>query len=285
VYDFTIRYRRGSTNNDADGLSRLSRDVVQATVSALTASVPFAQTLPGVPDEDKQTVPPDLLNNFALSNLDWCKAQCSDPVITVLIRHLRDGTRPDKTCNIKSYTRDWDKLLLRDNVLYRQSTISGYQRLQLVLPESLRREVFFALHDDLGPQGRDRTLSLVRERFYWPSMDSDVAAWIRSCDSCIRRKTLPDRAGLVPIVTTVPMEIVSIDFLSLERSNGGFEHIMVIVDHFTRYAQALPSRNQTAKTTAKLLFVIFLVLYGFPSRLHSDQGKNFLSNTIKEICA
>jgi len=251
----------------------------------VTAGVPFAHTLPGVPDEDKHTVQQDLLNTCALSNLNWCKAQCSDPVITVLIRHLSDGTRPDKTCKMTSYTRDWGKLLLRDNVLNRQSTISGCQRLQLVLPESLRRELYFALHDDLGHQGRDRTLSLVRERFNRPSMDSDVAAWIRSCDRCICRKTLPDRASLVPIVTTAPMELVSIDFLSLELSKGGFEHILLIFDNYTRYVQALPARNQTAKTTAKLLFENFVVHYGFPSNLHSVQGKNFLSTTIKELCA
>ena len=52
-----------------------------------------------------------------------------------------------------------------------------------------------------------------------------------------------------PLLLSLPMDLVSTDFLSLEKSAGGYEHILVITDHFTRYDQAIPTKNQLAKTT------------------------------------
>ena len=49
------------------------------------------------------------------------------------------------------------------------------------------------------------------------------------------------------------MKVVCIDYLSLKRSKGGFENILVLTDHYTSYARAIPTRNQTAQTTAKAL--------------------------------
>ena len=91
-------------------------------------------------------------------------------------------------------------------------------------------------------------------------------------------------AELINIQSTQSMELVCIDFLSLETSKGGYENIHVITEHFTGYAQAFPTRNQTATTTAKVLFEDFKVHYGFPGRIHSDQGRNFESSSIKELC-
>ena len=85
--------------------------------------------------------------------------------------------------------------------------------------------------------------------------------------------------------STYTMDLVCMEFLSLEMSAGGYEHILVITDHFTRYAQAIPTRNQSVKTTARVLFDNFICHYGFPSRLHSDQGPNFESEVIKELCS
>ena len=145
--------------------------------------------------------------------------------------------------------------------------------------------MFKAYHDDLGHQGRDRTISLLRQRFFWPGMNRFVKEKVKACDRCIRRKTPHVKAApLVNISSSAPMELVCIDYLSLERSKGGFENILVITDHFSRYAQAIPTRNQTAQTTARVLFENFFLHYGFPAKLHSDKAANFESKVIKKLC-
>ena len=119
----------------------------------------------------------------------------------------------------------------------------------------------------------------------WPGMDSYIKSKDKACDRCIRRKTnIGMPAGLIPIESSAPMEIVCIDYLSLKPSQGGVENILVIMDHFTQYAQAIPSRNQTARTAARVLFDNFIVHYDFPARINSDQGQCFESNLIKEMC-
>jgi transposase InsO family protein len=74
------------------------------------------------------------------------------------------------------------------------------------------------------------------------------------------------------------------DFLSIEDGKGGVGNILVITDHFTKYAQAYPTTNQTAHSTAKVLFENVVLHYGFPEQLHSDQGRNFESNVIQNLC-
>ena len=64
----------------------------------------------------------------------------------------------------------------------------------------------------------------------------------------------------------------------------GHKNILVITGPFSWYAQAIPTWNQTAKTTARVLFDNFIVHYGLPARNHSDQGQKFESHLIKELC-
>lgn len=75
------------------------------------------------------------------------------------------------------------------------------------------------------------------------------------------------------------------DFLSVEPDSKNTKDILVMTDHFTKYAVALPARDQKATTVAKCLWDHFLVHYGYLECLHSDQGRDFESRVIKELCA
>lgn len=80
-----------------------------------------------------------------------------------------------------------------------------------------------------------------------------------------------------------PMELVCIDILCLEPDLSGQGNILVVTDHFTRYAQAFSTRDQQASMVAKIFAEKFFVHYGLSQRIHSDQGRDFKSSLIKRL--
>ena len=192
------------------------------------------------------------------------------------------------TPEVKSLLRIRKSLKLIKDILYRKTytdnSSSKKIQWQLVVPKAFRSRALAGCHDDVGHQGRMRTLSLLRERCFWPGMQTEAIQHILECKRCLRRKTPPHVAPLQPIHVTQPLELVHMDYLPLEPSKENIENVLVITDHFTRYALAYPSKTQTAQTTARILWDNFICHYGFPEKFISDQGRNFESDLIKELC-
>ena len=184
--------------------------------------------------------------------------------------------------NIKQF---W---LRKDDLLYRKvsTNFQGAQTClwQLLLPQQLVNKALEGCHDQCGHLGRDRTLSLLRERFYWPNLYKDCLEHLESCRPCKLRKARAPHQPLKPLSASRPMELVHLDYLCLEPCKGNLENVLVVTDHFTRYAQAFPTKTQTAQTTAKVLWDNYICHYGFPEKIISDQGRNFESDLIKEFC-
>ena len=290
TFDFSIKYRSGKKNQDADALSRLSHESISSeTVKAIGKSQEAANIVDvvtmniGVLDQLPEADEDSSDKNYQY----WRRAQRGDPVIHTVMTRLAEGQVTRKSTGNKEeklLMKERQRLFLKRGVLYRKREENEQEIHQLVLPAQNRVEALNGLHNDIGHPGVDRTLSLVRQRFFWPNMTKDVTAHISSCKRCILRKASAATAPMVNIKTSQPLEMICIDYLTIEPSKGGIENVLVITDHFTRYAQAYPTSNQTAKTTAKVLFDNFVLHYGFPLRIHSDQGRNFESDLIQQLC-
>ena len=103
-------------------------------------------------------------------------------------------------------------------------------------------------------------------------MHGYVASYINRCARCLRRKSQSDQALLLNIEVNQPLELIHLDYLKIEPSKGNVENVLIITDHFSRYAQAFPSKTQTALATAKLLWNNFILHYGFPSKIITELG-------------
>lgn len=306
VYDFNIIYRPGRNNIDADLLSRIeARDeetewqsISQAGVKSICQRVgvlgpsadspKYAEQLGAPPDciPDVYAFPTRLqLNSLEqMSRQDLMAAQAQDGLIAPTIQALKCGKWKDNP-ELLPMKREMGKLVMTDGLLHRVSTChTGKKTQQLVLPAKFKAVVLKTMHDDLGHLGVDRVTDMIRSRFFWPKMSVDVEQYVKNCGECVLRKTPCQRAApLHQIVSSGPMDLVCIDFLSMEPDSRGVSNVLVITDHFTRYAQAFPTLNQKALTVAKVLVEKYFVHYGLPSRIHSDQGRDFESRLIKEL--
>lgn len=311
TYEFDVQYRPGRHNVDADLLSRvepaednteewvtLSQSGVKAickrvcTPESLTCPVRCVDQLGASP----LCVPeiyayPTRLESECLKQMskqDLRKAQEEDLMIGSAIQAVKHGAWPEHepaSPECSQLKREMGKLTMKDGLLHRLSKrSSGEAVAQLVLPKEFREMVLRSMHDDLGHLGVERTLDQVRSRFYWPRMALDVEQHIKNCGECVTHKSLPQRASpLHQILSKGPMDLVCIDFLSMEPDSKGISNVLVVTDHFTRYAQAYPTKSQKAQVVAKVLVEKFFIHYGLPARIHSDQGRDFESRLIREL--
>ena len=82
-----------------------------------------------------------------------------------------------------------------------------------------------------------------------------------------------------------PMERIAIDVLGpLPKTDAGNQYILVAQDYFTKWPKAFALTDQQAFTVADVLVNQFFTWFGIPMELHSDQGRNFKSETLQEVC-
>ena len=113
-------------------------------------------------------------------------------------------------------------------------------------------------------------LDLMHDRFFWPSKAAQANEHIGKCHPCFAFKAKQPKAPLKNILATHSLDLVHLDYLCLEPGKGMDENVLVVMDHFTRYAQAYVTRTQTTQMTASTLWDKFIVHYGLPEKILTD---------------
>ncbi|GBN37248.1 Gypsy retrotransposon integrase-like protein 1 [Araneus ventricosus] len=178
---------------------------------------------------------------------------------------------------------------IKDGVLTHTEYICGEKVRQVVLPKCKRDEVLRVAHEIplAGHLGEQKTKQRIKYSFFWPEIKKDVKEFCQSCRQCqVRRAiTYRDRIPIQPIVRPEnPFEVWSVDCIGpLEPpSRRGHKFVICAVDICTRWAETIPVRNITAKTTCNVLLKIFTAT-GFPEVICTDQGTNFTDLLTKEF--
>ena len=229
-----------------------------------------------------------------LTHSNWIKEQSEASDINLIVQLLKSDKLKKYVAREMDLLGVWvllkyhKDLFLRNGLPYWRVTLKNHQGpiSHFVLSKSFICKVIFACHDDNGHLGMERTLGLLQERFFWPKMADFVHIHIHTCDRCLRFKQPQEKSEMCPILVSYPMELVHLDLLTLggKADNNMTVSILIVTDHFMIYAQEYITSKQTAMVVARALWDNFLVHYGWPEKILTDQEKSFESNLIKELC-
>ena len=240
--------------------------------------------------------------------IDWEEAQEVDAALATCCKwlHLRKDTplpwrdTPLKEClraeaemeQGMMFFHICNSLVMNKGLMYVSTTPKGEMEgvLAFVIPVGQCWMVLNGVHHDAGHQGQQRILALTQERFWWPMMAEDCHMPVRGCLHCQAFKGEVPKAPLCPIWAYAPLELVHLDYTNIEsmmelNQPPIVKNVLVMTDHFMRYALAVVMRDQTAKAVMKVFYECFIAVFGAPVKLLSDRGANFTSTLVEELCA
>ena len=155
-----------------------------------------------------------------------------------------------------------------------------------IIPPSLRKLIVTEYHN-VAHFGTNKVYSLLKDRYYWPSMYNYIKSFSQGCETCQKTKltTSPPKAPLVSMfIPKAPMQFISIDLAYLPKDDMGYQYFLLIGDIFSKFVQAVPLKDQTAPTIVDALLRNWIYLHGSPFYLLSDQGTNVDGEVMAAIC-
>ena len=160
---------------------------------------------------------------------------------------------------------------------------------RLWVPEVLKDMIMTNHHGSTltGHAGEIGTYERIATKYFWPSMTQDISKFIRHCKKCHQQKDAKAKMGKAPLrpwkTPTHRNMRIHMDLVGPLTPSRGYKYILTITDAFTRYSELVPIPDKETITVAKALLDEWILRHGFYKQVVSDNGKEFVSNVMKEL--
>ena len=293
-FSFTIHYKQGKSNANADALSRWPLDsedthneqeeqderiiaTIHTTLSTTTSNgQQSTNTYTQLFDTSKQ-----LQEQLKDEDIQW--------IINIIKQY---PTAKPKNINHnnnhqKQLLNNYDNLQEIDDVLnHIKIDKSGQQITRYVLPRHLTNwAINTAHHTSIGGHlGINKTLAKLDKRFFSFGLRERVEQQLKECDTCQKVKYRPiQRAPLIPILPTRPGQLLTTDLTgAMTLTKRGNKYAMVIVDHFTKFVNTYALTNMETTTLADKL-IHHMMRFGIVEQLLSDLGTQLQSQVLELV--
>ena len=174
-----------------------------------------------------------------------------------------------------------------EGLLYKTVTTHSSEIAHLmVLPVKYRKKVLHLAHERGGHLGARKVKALIRQRFMWPGMATEVVEHCRSCVVC--QKCKKQKARRVPLiereVLSEPFEVLAMDLVGpFPVGKGGYTHLLTAVCMSSKWPEIVPLKTTTAEAVAAAMMTVFATT-GIPLQLLTDQGSQFVGSLVKHLC-
>ena len=265
-FDFKIVYREGPKHGNADSLSRaehlpnLKNDPSYGDFVLAELGPPAAQSLRDAQLDDPAIAPMFLSSPPPPNTL---------PPYARLLRALKDSC---------SFRRG-------DGVLMFHTTEGAKVP---VLPRSWQDRTIWHAHQQVGHRAAASTVAFLQERCFFLGMHQAVKDTLLDCRQCQTKTRAgpPQRHTHRPKLAGYPWQSISVDFVGpLPESPGGYKYLLTIRDWFSKWPEAIPTRDMKTSTVLRVLTHEVFARHGFPEQIHSDNQTSFRSQELVDHCA